>query len=210
MRLYHSPMGISLACRLALCAADIEHVVTVVSSPGGETKKEPYLSINPLGEVPVLECDGATLSQAVAILTFIADRSGGGWRVDSAFGRAKALSIMILASVDIQNAWKMVNRPNRYADSDAGRAEVIDHALDRLDAAYLEVERQIGLLGEVSELGILDYYLCVFALWKEMSPAGKGLSPCPHLDGVKERVLSSPKLKQVIDEDIANYTALAG
>jgi len=208
MRLYHSPMGISLACRLALAAADVDHELVIVNSRTGETKQEPFLSINPLGEVPVLECDGTILGQTVAILTFISDRTGGVWTRASGLDRAKALSIAVIAAVEVQSAWKMINRPSRYVDSEAGCSEVVGHARARLDAAYGEVDRQLGLQGDSTELGILEYYLCVFALWKVMAPAGKGLSSTPRLDAVKERVMRVTKLRQVIDEDIASYTAL--
>ena len=210
MRLYHSPLGISLACRLALAAADADYELVVVNSLAGETKQERFLAINPLGQIPVLECDGAILSQTVAILSFIAERTGRGWQHPTAFDRAKALSIMILASVDVQSAWTMHNRPERFVDGAAGRAEIVERALVRLDNAYKEVERQLGLLTNARELGILDYYLGVFALWKSMVPAAKGFAPTPRLDAVKDRVMSSPKLRQVIEEDIASYTARAG
>jgi glutathione S-transferase len=203
-------MAISLACRLALTAADVDHEVTIVSSQTGETKQEPYLSINPMGEVPVLEHDGVALAQTVAILVFIADSSGKGWTSASAVEREKALSIMILASVEVQNAWKMINRPSRYVSGEAAQAELVDHAILKLDAAYLEVERQLQQLDVDSQPGILQYYLCVFTLWKQMAPAGKHLSATPNLDALKERVMSSPELRKVIEEDIASYTALAG
>jgi len=207
MRLYHSPMSISLACRLALSAGDADYDLVVVNSLAGETKQEPFLSINPLGQIPVLECDGVILTQTVAILSFIAERTGRGWKHATAHDRAKALSIMVLATVEVQSAWSMHNRPERFADSAAGRSEVVAHALARLANAYSEVERQLGLLAVVPELGILDYYLCVFALWKAMVPAANGCAPTPRLDAVKERVMSSPGLQQVIEEDIASHKA---
>lgn len=210
MRLYHSPLAISLACRLALAAAEADHELIVVNSSGGETKQARFLEINPLGQIPVLECDGAILSQTVAILSFIAERTGRGWQHANAFDRAKALSIMILASVDVQSAWTMHNRPERFVDGAAGRAEIVERALVRLDKAYQEVERQLGLLSDTRELGILDYYLGVFALWKSMVPAAQGFAPTPRLDALKERVMSSPKLRQVIEEDIASYKARSG
>ncbi|KQX19648.1 MULTISPECIES: glutathione S-transferase family protein [unclassified Sphingomonas] len=210
MRLYHSPMSIALACRLALTAADIDHEVVIVSSLSGETKQAPFLSINPLGEVPTLDVDGAIVTQTVAILNFIADLGGQGWVDAAPIARAKELSTMIVAAVEVQSAWKMINRPNRYAPSDAAAAEVGAQARIRLDAAYTELERRIGLRDTSSPLTVLDYYAGVLALWKIMAPAGKGLSPTPHLDAVKDRLMNTPKLRQVIDEDIASYTAMMG
>lgn len=201
-------MSCSLACRLALSAADVEHDLVIVRSPVGETKQEPFVSINPLGQVPVLECDGATLVQTIAILAFIADRTGQGWKRVSALDRAKTLSLMALVSAELHGAWTMINRPYRFVDSEAGRTELIDHAFVRLDAAYLEVERQLGLRDDSTELGILDYYLCVFAFWKAMLQTAGRLSTTPCLDALKQQVMSSPKLRQLIEEDIAHYTAL--
>lgn len=209
MRLYHSPMSISLACRLALAAADAEVEIVVVNSGAGENRQEPFLAINPLGQIPALECDGVILTQTVAVLSFIADQTGQGWKHASAIARAKALSIMVLTSVEVQSNWTMNNRPERFADCDAGRAEVVQHARLRLNKAYSEIERQLKLLDDGAEMGILDYYLCVFALWKIMIPVASEFAPTPRLDALRERVMSSPKLKQVIDEDIAAYTALA-
>ncbi|ABQ68009.1 Glutathione S-transferase, N-terminal domain [Rhizorhabdus wittichii RW1] len=210
MRLYHSPMSIALACRLALTAADIGHEVVIVNSLSGETKQEPFLSINPLGEVPALDHDGAIVTQTVAILSFIADHGGQGWADPTPIERAKELSTMIVAAAEVQAAWKMINRPNRYAPSDTAAAEVGAQARIRLDAAYAELERRIALRDTGKALGILDYHAGVLALWKIMAPAGQGLSPTPHLDAVKDRLMNTPKLRQVIDEDIANYTAMVG
>lgn len=207
MRLYHSPMAISLACRLALTAAEADHDIIIVNSLSGQTKLEPHLSINPLGEVPVLECEGAFITQTIAILKFIADRAGAGAEGGTAIRRAKALSIMVLAAVEVQGAWRMINRPARYVTDEAAQSELSQLALARLDAAYIEVERQLGSL-EPGTTGMLEYYLTVFALWKAMAPAGKDLSPSPRLDELKERIMAIPKLAAVINEDIASFTAL--
>ncbi len=208
MRLYHSPMSIALSCRLALAAADAEHELVIVNALAGETKQDKFLSTNPLGEVPILEHDGAVLGQTISILTFIADHTGKGWNHASSIERAKAFSIMALASSEIQGSWKLVNRPERYVEDEAARAQLVDNATARLDAAYGEVDRQLGQLDGDRELGILDYYLGVFGLWKVMAPAGENLSPAPRVEALKDKVMSSPKLKAVIDEDIASYKAL--
>lgn len=210
MRLYHSPMSIALACRIALTAADIDHEVVIVNSLSGETKQEPFLSINPLGEVPTLDADGAIITQTVAILSFAAEQGDRSWSTLAPAERAQELSTMIVAAVEVQSCWKMINRPNRYAPGDAAAAEVGAQARVRLDAAYAELERRIGLRDTSKPLTVLDHYVAVLALWKIMAPAGEGLSPTPHLDAVKDRLMNMPKLRQVIDEDIASYTAMMG
>lgn len=210
MRLYHSAMSISLSCRLALVAAEADHEIVAIDTMAGESTQEPFLSINPLGQVPVLECDDMVLTQATAILRFIADRTGKGWTHASDLDRAKALSIMVLTATEIQGSWSMNNRPERFVDTEASHPEVVAHALTRLEKAYNEVERQLGALPEDRELGILDYYVGVFALWKVMVPAASGFAQTPRLDAVKDRVMSDPRLKRIIDEDIATHMARVG
>lgn len=205
MRLYHSAMSISLSCRLALVAAEADHEIVPLNTMAGESAQQPFLSINPLGQVPVLECGRMTLTQAMAILHFIADRTGKGWSYASDVDRAKALSIMALAASEIQGSWTMNNRPQRFVDAEACRPGIVAHALARLEKAYNEVERQLGALPQDRELGILDYDVGVFALWKAMVPAAGGFAQTPCLDVVKDRVISMPRLKNVIDEDIATH-----
>lgn len=72
MKLYNglSPNGVRVTIFLAEKGIDIPLVP--VDILGGEPKREPFLSLNSLGEVPVLELDdGTVLTESVAICRYI-------------------------------------------------------------------------------------------------------------------------------------------
>lgn len=72
MKLYNgfSPNGVRVTVFLA--EKGIEVPIVPIDIPGGEPRREPFLSINPLGEVPVLELDdGTRLTESIAICRYI-------------------------------------------------------------------------------------------------------------------------------------------
>lgn len=72
MKLYNglSPNGVRVGIFLAEKGVDIP--LTPIDIPGGEPKRDPFLSLNSLGEVPVLELDdGTVLTESVAICRYI-------------------------------------------------------------------------------------------------------------------------------------------
>ncbi len=65
-----SPNGLRVTVFLA--EKGLEIPVVPVDILGGEPRREPFLSLNPLGEVPVLELDdGSVLTESVAICRYI-------------------------------------------------------------------------------------------------------------------------------------------
>ncbi|MGK2849228.1 MAG: glutathione transferase GstA [Minisyncoccota bacterium] len=77
LKLYFSPGACSFAGHIALREAGLNFSLEKVDL---YTKKmasgEDYLRINPLGYVPALECvDGSILTEAVAVLLYIADQN---------------------------------------------------------------------------------------------------------------------------------------
>ena len=76
MKLYYSPGSCSLSVHIALHEAGLNFESVLAST---KTKKLPdgtdYLSINPKGQVPLLEIDnGERISEGVAIVQYIADQ----------------------------------------------------------------------------------------------------------------------------------------
>jgi glutathione S-transferase len=69
------------ALMLNLCAADWQP--RLVEYFNGETRTEAFRATNPMGEVPVLEHRGRTLTQSGVILDYLAQRLGKfGWESD--------------------------------------------------------------------------------------------------------------------------------
>lgn len=79
MKLYDAaPSGNCYKVRLMLALLGIEHEVAPVDLMAGEHKAEPFLALNPLGQVPVLTDGDLALRDSQAILLYLGMKHGGG------------------------------------------------------------------------------------------------------------------------------------
>jgi len=64
------------AHRVVLFAAiaGIKHQVNIVNLPAGEHKEAPFLALNPMGQVPVIEDGDVVISDSNAILVYLAKK----------------------------------------------------------------------------------------------------------------------------------------
>lgn len=75
IRIHSFPLsGHSHRVRLLANLAGIAHEVIHVDLPGGEHKNEPFLALNPLGQVPVIEDGEIVVYDSLAILVYLARR----------------------------------------------------------------------------------------------------------------------------------------
>ena len=78
MKLYMSQnSGNAYKPRLLLSMLDVQYDQAIVDVRAGEHKKEPYLKLNPRGQVPALEDGGRVFWGSTACLTYIARKHGG-------------------------------------------------------------------------------------------------------------------------------------
>ena len=63
--------GMSVAWMLRECGVTFD---TVLIPFGEEMKSADYLAVNPMGKVPALKADGTVITEAAAILTFLAEQ----------------------------------------------------------------------------------------------------------------------------------------
>jgi len=68
--------GHSHRVQLFLSLLGLPHRLVDVDLPGGEHKRAPFLELNPFGQVPVIEDDGAVVADSNAILCYLAARYG--------------------------------------------------------------------------------------------------------------------------------------
>lgn len=74
IQLYGGRMGSSLRCHWAFAEAGVEYENLHVNMREGEHKKEPFLKLNPNGQVPVLLDGDFVLSESIAINDYIAEK----------------------------------------------------------------------------------------------------------------------------------------
>lgn len=166
MKLYHMQGACSLADLIVLNWLGVPHEIVPMTL---ETVKSPaYLAINPNGSVPMLEHDGWSLTENVAILGYLADThphaglAGDG----SARGRAEVMRWLAFLNSDVHKAFKPLFSPARFLDERTFDAELarnarhhIRHYLARIDA---QLAGRAWLTGQRS---VADPYLFVVLRW---------------------------------------------
>jgi glutathione S-transferase len=194
LKLFYSPLACSLSCHIALEEAGLPYETVEINTKTQANLTESYLAVNPLGKVPALAIDGHVLTEAAAILSYIADlvpekqllpRAGG-------LTRAVAHEWLNFLSSTVHIAFRPVFRPERLADVDACvdavRRKGVDGVIDALKHADAKLGRAPYTLGETFSL--CDAYLLVFYLWSRRAALADLVPDLPALRATAQRVLS--------------------
>jgi glutathione S-transferase len=162
LQLYFSPGACSFVPHVGLEAAKVGFEPKLVKLHKGEQRTPEYLALNPNGQVPVLVVDGRPLTQIVAICDFL-DRRFPDARLlpRDAWERSQALSDLAWMNSTPHTTATRFFFPERYAESEAGRAEVRKRATEDF-RGYLE--RVQSSLGEAS-FWFRDAYLFTLLRW---------------------------------------------
>jgi len=194
LRLHHSPVACSLASRLALMEAGLEHEIVLVHTTRGDQKADAYRRINPRGQVPALETPEGVITESTAILPYIADLAPGKALLPppGSFERAQAQAWLGYLSSTVHAAYGGLLRPDFAAVREACHAQLVS-ALQAIDA-HLEGREYL-----LDRFSVCDLYLLVFSLWRVI--AGP-LPALPNLDAFQMRMLARPGIGPTIGEEM--------
>ena len=167
LELYFAPGACSLVPHAGLeavkAASGQAFEPKLVKLHKGEHKTPEYLAMNPNGQVPVLKVDGKPLTQIVAIADFL-DRSfpKAGLLPTDPWARSQALSQLAWMNSTPHTTFTRVFFPERFAESDSGKAEVKRRAAETF-RGYLE---RLEELMQDLRFGVLqDAYAFTLLRW---------------------------------------------
>ncbi len=167
---FHSPGACSGAVHLALEEAGLAYEIARVALAEGEQRTEKYLRMNPKGRVPVLVDGDFVITEVAAILRYVARLAPQArlWPEDPREdGRCAEWLAWIASGVHV--AYAHVRRPERYADTDAGKGEVVAKGRVTTRATWQQVEDKIAAQETPWAAGqtfsVADLYLFVFWTW---------------------------------------------
>lgn len=103
MKIHHHPLsGHSHRAVLFASLLGLNAELVEVDLKSGAHKKPEFLALNPFGQVPVLEDDGATIADSNAILVYLAKKSGQrAWLPEDARGAAAVQRWLSVAAGEI-------------------------------------------------------------------------------------------------------------
>jgi glutathione S-transferase len=163
----------------------------------GEQKTPEYLQMNPDGQVPVLLADGKPLTQIVAIADFL-DRSfpKAGLLPTEPWKRAQALSQLAWMNSTAHTTFTRVFFPERFAESDGGKAEVKRKASETFRNYLERLQQRL----EELRFGVLqDAY--AFTLLRWGGYAGIDPASLPRLKTHVEGAMKSAPLAAALERE---------
>ena len=200
MKLYTHPGTIGLACEIALEEAGADYQVVRLKFAEDEQRKPDFLKINPKSRVPALVTDRGVITEAPAILSYIAQTYPAArlTPLDDAFALAQVQAFNTYLCAWVHPAAAHRHRGYRWADDPAAIAdmrrkapEVFAEAMGLVEAEYLV---QPWVMGET--YSTCDPYLYVVASW--LPRDGIDMASFPKIAAHHTRMAERPAVKTVL------------
>jgi glutathione S-transferase len=192
MILYHHAGACSLADHIALIQAGLPYKLVSVNRDKRTEDGRDYLAINPRGYVPALELDdGTVLTENLAILAYIAHRSGT-LLPQEGITRWRALEATSFIATEIHGTYKpFFKSDSTEAEKDKARQMLIKH--------FASLAEQLGdqpfLLGD--RMTIADPYLFWSLRWVLLT----GIELPEKLKAYVARMKEVPSVAQALAEE---------
>lgn len=198
MKLYYTPGACSLASHIILCESGLPYTLEQVDLRNKTIADgRDFLSINPLGYVPVLELNnGELLTEGSAILFYLADLVPAAGLVPPAgeVARYRLLAWLNFIGSELHKNFSPLfgkQTPEEY------KAQVSE----RLAARFAHVDGVLAYSPYLADgtFSIADAYLFVVSNWASI--VGFDISPYQHLLAFRERVLARPSVQRAMQEE---------
>jgi glutathione S-transferase len=182
MILYYAPGACSQACHIALIAADLPHQLIQVGRDRRTEDGRDFNAINVKGYTPALDLgDGTILTENLAILAWIADKSGKLLARDG-LERWRALEATAFMTTEIHRSFTPFFRDGTEPEKESAKQQLF--------MRFSTLSEQLGskhfLIGE--QMTIADCYLLVMLSWAAMM----GVPVPPPLSEYLVRMKSEP------------------
>jgi glutathione S-transferase len=204
LKLFYAPNACSLAPHIALEEAGADYEAILVDTKAGEQREPAYLSVNPKGRVPALATEHGILTEVPVLLGFIARTFPKADLAPAdmfAFFEMQSFNTYLASTIHITYAHLF--RPERYADSDAAKAEMGAKVAGNLGAQFQLVEDRFADGREWvhgSQYTVSDPYLYVFTRWLDREGAG-GIARFPKLAAHRARMQARPAVQKALEQE---------
>lgn len=210
LKLFYAPNACSLAPHIALNEAGAEYEAILVDTKSGEQREAPYLAINPKGRVPALATDRGILTEVPVLLAYIArlfpkaELAPMAWKTpDDQFDFFEMQSFNTYLASTIHITYAHLFRPERYADSNAAKADMKAKVAGNLASQLQLVEDRFADGREWvhgAHYTVSDPYLYVFTRWLDREGAG-GIGRFPKLAAHRARMQARPAVQKTLEQE---------
>jgi glutathione S-transferase len=195
MKLYFSPGACSLSPHIVLREAGANFQLEQVDNREKKTKSgQNFWTINPKGQVPVLELDtGERLTEGPIIVQYIADQKPGSGLLPPAgtMQRYRVQEWLNFITSELHKSFGPIFRPTT---PDAYKAISKENLAKRFDFLDKELAGRQFLMGD--KFTIADAYL--FAVLRWTARIEMDLAKWPNLKAYVDRIAGRPKVQEAM------------
>lgn len=203
-RLHYTPAFSSLAPHMVLRHLGVPFEPVLVDMEDGENRRGPFLALNPLGLVPVLEDGPLVLTETAAICLHLADRhpEAGLAPPIGTNERAELYRWLMYLTNTLQAEFFIWFHPDRLSDDEATAAHVKAHAEARIDAMFDHIASHLAMHGPNlcgQRFTVADPFLVMLALWGlDLKRPAREVA---HLNAYLERQTRLPSIRATLDAE---------
>lgn len=196
LKLHCAPFTISTAV-VCLLNEGVHWEPIRVDVAGGEQTREPYLSLNPKGRVPVLITPEGPLTETGAILEYIAETALPGFVPADPLQRARMREVMFYLASTMHVNHAHMRRGSRWATEESSFADMKAKVPQTMAAscAYLE-GLAIGPYLFGPEPTLADFYLYPISTW--LKGDGVEIADYPKLAAYKAAMEGRTSVRKAI------------
>ncbi|HET7833071.1 MAG TPA: glutathione S-transferase N-terminal domain-containing protein [Gallionella sp.] len=204
IKLYYSPGACSLAPHILLEELGVPYQLELVSIAEGRTQAPEFLAVNPKGRVPVLEVNGAILTEAPAILVYLAlthpDKS---MLPSDPVEHFRCLEWFNWLSGTVHAmGYGQLWRPERFIDDSSQYDRISAKGRENIIDSHRHIETLLN--GRSWSIGnrysCVDPYLLVFYLWGNAIGLNMA-TEYPAWSGHAARVLARDAVQRAINQE---------
>lgn len=208
--LYYSPKACSLACHIALKKSGLQFEARRVRLRASEHLTDAYKAVNAWGKIPALQIGDEVLTEAHAILTYVAGAAPDAQLLPRDGTLARAHEWMNFLSSTVHIAYRPLFKPNTLLDDPDMAPKLREFGTRKLGDALVEVDRR--LKGRYWALGdsysVCDPYLLVFYIWSQREDVVRHMPDLPNYRAVAERVLARVAARRALAREELSAAAL--
>mgnify|MGYP006267361255 CR=1 FL=1 len=177
LQLYFAPGACSFVPHAMLEDSGLSFEPVMLKLHKGEQNAEPFRSINPRGQVPVLVQDGVALNQIVAICLHIDQRCPEReFFPRDPMARSQALSLLAWMNNTVHPTFTHVFMPQKYHDDAGVQASIKQHAVSQYGRLLDELQQHVQTAHAQKQewlsgkrWGPLDVYALTLTRWGSMA-----------------------------------------
>lgn len=204
LKLFYAPNACSMAPHIALNEAGADYEAIKVDTQKGEQRSAEYLALNPKARVPTLVTDEGTLTEVPVLLGYIARTfPAANLAPPAGFKFFEMQSFNSYLSSTIHITFAHIFRPERYADSDAAKAEMRVKAAKTLIEQFQLIEERLSDGREWvhgDRYTVSDPYLYVFARWFVRDGVGS-IDPLPRIAAHRARMQKRQTVLKTLEQE---------